>query len=240
MTAEQVLALLVHSRRARESWRAEGLAAFHISAETAAELATLELAVVEAAAAGLRRHLLGRQHTGIGTLVDAFPKTVLAWRARYPADTELDRMMAALLDSDAALSWCETPAHTSGIPLEEAFYGFATAENLGSPNEREAERLTVLIRMLAVDPEPAYALPSCIRRSPGAAFAVLAGEPPTLYAVVAARILIGPVTPLVAELLSGTPTALAAQVHGVSPDAANTVRAELCAMGLIASDPRCD
>lgn len=225
MTTEQALALLVHSRRARECWRAGTL---DVPPEVAAELASLEVPAIESAAATFRRHVLERRHAGIGTLIDAFPRTVAAWRARHPNDKDLDELVAVFLDSSAATEWQETPGHTDGISLEEAFYRFATAEQLGNASGRETEWLTAAIRMLALDDEPTYRVPEAIRRRPGVAWTLDHSEPPTLYAIVGGRILIGPVTRLVADLLVGGP-------HGVAPEAARLVRAQLCKMGLLDS-----
>lgn len=234
MTVESVLARLVHSRRARRTWVAHGLAALGISPEIVAELATLDPRAVELAATVLRRHVLERAHTGIGTIADAFPRTISAWRARHPADHDLDELATAFLDSSAADAWRETPAHTTGTTLEEAFYQFAAVEDLGDPAERETERLSTLIRMLAVDGEaPAYDVPACVRRRAGVAWALDTQTPPTLFATVDGKIMIGSVTKLVADLLCGNAPEHAGPQSGVSADAARMVQLQLCEMRLL-------
>ncbi len=234
MTSERVLARLIHSRRARSTWREQGLAASDVSPEVAAELATLDPIAVEKAAAAVRRHVIERTHSGVGTIVDAFPRTIAAWRERMPSDRDLDELAATFLDSPAAAAWRETPAHTVGTTLEEAFYQFATAEQLGDPAARETERLSVLIRMLAIDgTAPAYDVPGCVQRRAGVAWAISNSVPPTLFATVDGRIMIGTVTKLVADLLAGDAPEEAGPKSGVTAEAAQSVRTELCEMRLL-------
>ena len=228
MTIERVLARLVHSRDARRRWR-EGT--LDISPADAADLATLDPLAIEATATAVGRHVLERTHTGVGTIVDAFPHTIAAWRAREPSDHDLDELAAAFLDSTAAVDWRETPGHTGGISLEEAFYRFASAEQLGDANERTREWLTTMIRMLAIDGDaPTYSVPACITQRAGAVWALDDRDPPTLYAAVGGRIMIGPVTTLVADLLRGEDPADAGAKRGVSADAARSLQRELHAM----------
>jgi len=190
VTAERVLALLIHSRSARERWRAGTL---DVAPEVAALLWTLDPTAIEATAAAVRRHVLERTHTGVGTLVDAFPQTIAAWRSRHPEDRDLDELSAAFLDSAAAACWCETPGHTGGSSLEEAFYEFATAEQLGEPSVRKREWYTALIKMLAIDRAPTWTVPAYVHRRAGTTWLLDDGDPPTIFATVGDRILIGPV-----------------------------------------------
>jgi hypothetical protein len=228
VTTEQALALLVHSARARERWRAGELV---LEPGVEADLATLDHATIESSAATVRRHVLARHHAGIGTIADAFPRTIAAWRARHGADHDLDELATKLLDSDAATEWRETAGHSDGISLEETFYRFAEAEQLGDADVREAEWLATAVRMLALDHDPAYLIPANIHRHPGVVWALDHRTPPTLYAAVSGKILIGPVTPLVGELLAGaTPEAVEG---GVTAEAAHLVRRRLCELGLL-------
>ena len=236
MTAEQTLARLVHSRQARQIWRAQGLAVLGVASDVAAELDGLDEAAIEGAAAALRRHILERAHSGVGTIVDAFPRTIAAWRARHPGDADLDELAATFLDSSASAAWRETPADTDGIPLEEAFYQFATDAQLGERDDRETERLTALVKMLALDGAPAYQVPACMQIRDSVVWAIDDRSPPVLFAAVGGQILIGPITRLVADLLTGHSPEHAGLKHGVTSGAARSVRKRLCEMRLLSAD----
>jgi uncharacterized protein (UPF0276 family) len=186
------------------------------------------------AVAGIRELLIHelreRSHRGCGTLIDRFPHTIAAWRARHPADDDLHEMLAAYLASPAHAEHRELPFVGLGTCMEDAFGRFAAALDLGEPAVREAEHRAAVIQALVVEREPTFVLPSFVRRAPRGWYAI-AGT--TLHAALAGRYVTGSLTPLLAELLreEESPERIAAR-HGVGETVLAAVLRQLHALGL--------
>ena len=161
-------------------------------------------AALEARIAPMRLALVrARAPRGTGTLADAFPRCVAGWRATHPDDARLDALFASFLASPALSAWREQPGLVGGACLEACFAEFARAEALAPPEVCEEELLSVLLRALAVAPDPAFEPPPDVRRAPSGWFAVTRATPPVLHAALDGRYVSGPITPLVAAILAG-------------------------------------
>ncbi len=230
---ESTLTLLLHRRDARAALAARDFAALGIAGDAAAQaaFAALDLHELEASAAAVRRELLTRRHRGTGGLLDWYPRTIAAWRARHPDDATLDALAATFLESPAAQAWREGVQDEPGQCLEEAFHRFADACALGDAAAREDEWLTAQLRALALCPEPAFVVPAELRpAAAGGWFAVATAAPaPMLYAAVRGRFIRGAITPgLAAGLRSDADAArLPAEIH-----------ASLAELGLLAPRAR--
>jgi uncharacterized protein (UPF0276 family) len=193
-------------------------------AEPAAE--ALE-AALEARVAPTRLALVrDRAQRGTGKLADAFPRCIAGWRSAHPEDARLDALFARFLASPALSAWREQPGVVGGACLEACFAELARAEALAPPEVCEEELLSVLLRALAVAPDPAFEPPPEVRRAPGGWFAVSRAAPPILHAALDGRYLRGPITPLVAAILAG----------GDAGEAPAAVRDRLVELGLLAQD----
>jgi hypothetical protein len=217
---ERTLTLLLHRRSARAALRARDFAALGLAgpdhASTRAAFAAVDLDELDAAAALLRRELVTRRHRGTGGLTDWYPRTIAAWSA------SLDELVAAFLESPASVAWREVAHDAPGQCLEEAFYRFACAAELGDEVVREDEWLTAQLRALALVPSPAFVVPGELRPAVAGGWFAVAAHAPVLYAAVRARFLRGPVTPGLARWLRSG--------EGELPGA---VRAQLAELGLV-------
>ncbi|MFV8755243.1 DUF692 family multinuclear iron-containing protein [Nannocystaceae bacterium ST9] len=177
--------------------------------------------------------LLQRSHRGSGTLADRFPRTLAAWRARRPDDPELRELGSAFLASPQHAEHRELPFTGLGTCLEDAFARFAAAIDLGDPDEREVEWLAAVILALVVDRDPAFELPSFVRRAPQGWYAITRSQPPVLHAALAGRYVSGPLTELLAAVLRrpDEPERVAAEL-AVGPTTLASVCERLAAMGL--------
>lgn len=174
-----------------------------------------------------------RSHRGCGRLVDRFPHTIAAWRARHADDGDLRGLFAAFLGSPEHAEYRELPFVGRGSSLEDAFGRFTATLDLGEPEVREAEQLAALIQALVVDRDPAFELPAWVHRAPHGYYAVGAAEPAILHAALAGRYVTGPLTPLLAALLRHPehPERAAAQ-HEVGAATLTAVLEQLTSMGL--------
>jgi len=97
-----------------------------------------------------------------------------------------------------------------------------------------------MMKGLLVSPSPTFTLPSCIRCVPAGFFAVTSRGAPALYAAVRGRLITGPLTPFLAELLTGdggraaAPSQIAAR-HGVDAGVLSASLDRLRALGLWSS-----
>jgi hypothetical protein len=201
--------------RARGQAIEEALAALLYGETTSTEplLATLDANEVAETAATVRRMIRERAHRGTGGLADWYPKTIAAWRARHPEDSDLDQLITAFCASRHARAWREMPFGQSGISLEEAFHRFFTEHGVGDPAEREEELLGAVVRALAVTPCAQFTWPEAIRRGPNGCFAI--SRSLMLHAALGGNYLHGPITPLVAALLDGEPIESVAARHRI-------------------------
>ena len=179
-------------------------------------LAALDPAELDEAAAGVRRMVSERAHRGSGGWTSWFPRTLAAWPG------ELDELLARFCASAHCRDWSELPFARAGVSLEEALYRFLCAIELGDASVREDEFLGAVVRGLAVTPRAQFAWPAELRPAPGGCFALT--HESILHAAIDGRYLRGPVTPLIAALLSG------GELHGSE---ARAVRGTLQTMRLL-------
>jgi hypothetical protein len=162
----------------------------------------LDRGQLQETAEAVRSAVLERQHRGSGGLRVMYPQTLAAWRART-GDEDLSRLLDGFMESPAFEQYREIPFAGDGICLEEAFFRFAEAEDIGEPGVREAEFLAGLMKALALSPNPAFVVGPPVRRAPKGWFAVSTRGRPTLFAAVAGRFVQGGLTPFLADLLTG-------------------------------------
>lgn len=208
MTLDHALDRLLHDAAFRAAFLAG--AALDLEADDLDALRCIDPAELESAAAAVRRDLMSRGHRGSGGLAAVFPQTVAAWQPQ-----ELDRFLA----SSAYAAYRQVPFAGEGACLEEAFYRFCEAEHIGDAVTREHEFLAAMLRALAVSPDPAFALPPEIRRVTGGFLAIATRGAPTLFLAAHGRLVIGELTPFLAELVLAPEEAIAiAARHGVATE----------------------
>lgn len=218
---------LLHKPRVLAAFLARGPAALDLAPDDAAALATLDRAELVRTATRIRDGLLHTPHRGSGSLLDRFPRTLAAHR------DDLAALAEAFLDSPAFDEHRALPFAGPGRALEEAFFRFAEAAGLGDPATREAEFLAAILRALAVDPDPDFLVPDVVRAAPGGRFAVTTRSGPTLFAALAGRLVTGPITPFLADLLrADEPPDELARRHAVAPDVLAESLARLVELGL--------
>jgi len=224
---ERTLTALLYRRDVRAALAARDFARLGLAGDPAAlaAFAALDVHELEASAALVRQMLLSRRYRGTGGLVDWYPRTLGAWRAARPDDASLDELAATFLESAHAEAWREAATGEPGQCLEEAFYRFACARDLGDAASRQDEWLTAQLRALALCPEPAFTIPAELTRAPGGGWFAVAGaaDAPILYAAVRGRFIRGGLSPSLAALLRGESPAAAAPEE---------VRARLVELGL--------
>jgi len=213
---EDALYALLHRRDAR--------AAFARGELACEELRAIDREQLEAMARLVRDTVFTRSQLGCGTLADAFARTIAAWHAAHPAAT-LDDLAADFLESPSF------DAHAADGPcIEEAFFRFAEATNIGEAATRAEEAAEAIVKTLAVCEEPAFAVPELVRRAPRGWLAIAPG--PRLVAAVDGRFMRGAITPLLADLLTCDRTDDVAARHGLSAEELRATTAELARLGL--------
>jgi hypothetical protein len=224
---------LIHLRAYRGAFLAGRFEALDVSAEDLETLATIDRQALAREADAVRDDLLHRAHRGSGGLLTLYPRVLAAWRAENPADTDLVELLSRFMESEAFAGYREIPFAGLGQSLEEAFYRFGEAEAIGDPEGREDEFLTAMTKALLVSPHPAFTLPSEIVPCPGGFFAVSRRGAPRLYAATGSRLVLGPLTPFLAELLLSpdAPAEIGAR-HGVALATLDAALVRLSDLGL--------
>jgi hypothetical protein len=179
----------------------EALAALLYGGAVDPGLAAMGLHYDAASTAAVRKMVLERKHRGTGGVRDWYPRTLAAWWVTNPGDTSLDLLAERFCGSTACRAWREHATNEVGISLEEALYRFFEAEGVGDATVREDELLGTVVRALAVAPRAAFSWPVAVRVAPRGCFAVTRAL--QLHAALDGSYVCGPVTPLIAELLSG-------------------------------------
>jgi hypothetical protein len=216
MRIDEVLCALVYRRSFRERFRAGERAELGIDPADEADLAAIDLGELDRTADLTCRTLLEASHRGVGSLRDAFPRSIRAY-CTVRDETELPFDFA---DSQAFAGFGRD---APGPPMEAVFGDFleTALDAQWQPVVRE-ERALAVLRALVVTPSPAFAIPDWVRAGPAGHYAVVRrAEAPLLVAALNGRLVTGPVTPLTAGILEGDAVEAAA------------VRAELRAMGLL-------
>jgi hypothetical protein len=197
-----------------------------LSQEDLKDLSTIAPDQLREAATTFRDDLLRRQHRGTGSLRTLYRETL---EHLDPAE-----VISCFMESSHYDAYRETLHAGIGLCLEEAFYRFCEADGIGESTVREREYLTAIARALLFSPRPGFRLPGEFHWVPGGFVAVAThGESPVLCAAVRGRLLTGPLTQLLADLLA--PGAVAQEVgsrHGVSAEALAAAQGRLQEMGL--------
>jgi hypothetical protein len=234
ITLDQALDRLLHRRSYREAFLAGRLDVLDLAPGDLAALATVDRAELARAAERVRDDLARRRHRGSGGLCALYPRTIEAWRAAHPDDADLARLFDAFLESGPFEGYRELPFAGPGLSLEEAFHLFCEAEGIGDAAAREHEFLTAMMKALLASPDPSFTLPDAIRPAARGHFAIGTRAGPVLYAALAGRLVTGPITPFLADLvLSDDPPEAIARRHGVTPEVLAASRRHLAALGLI-------
>ena len=223
ISLELALDRLLYKPSYRRAFVEGRLGALDLAPDDLASLMTVDRLELERAAARIERDLLNRQHRGCGALRAQYAKTIDAWRRAHATDEDLRRLTGAFLESDAFEGYREMPSAEAsvGLSLEEAFFRFCEAKDIGDAAVREDEFLTAMAKALALSPSPAFHVPEAMRRCAQGYWAVgrRAGRP-RLYAAVKGRLVVGAITPFVEELLlSRRDEREVARRHGVSEGA---------------------
>jgi len=230
-------ALLFHRSRREAFLRGE----LDLPADEAQALSVVDVDQLEQASRLACEGILTRSHRGSGSLLDAFARTIAAWRslehdaiiARAQHATPLFELAAAFTESRHFGGYSALPTCAGGASLEEAFFRFADETAIGDAPTRLAEYAAAILRALVVTPKPSFRIPDFVHRAPGGYFAVLDAGP-TLVAALDGRFVTGPITPFLAALLDAreAPDRVAAR-FGVDARGLETASGELRRLRLV-------
>ena len=235
---------LLHKRSYRSAFLEGRFEDLDLCPEDREALEAIDRAELVCAAEEIRRDLWRRKHRGSGGLASLYPRTIAAWQAAHPEDGDLEELLSLFMESEAFDEHREVPFAGAGLSLEEAFFRFCEAFCVGEALDREDEFLSAIMKALLLSPSPDFLIPAAVRRAPGGFFAVRAplgaagGAPsaPILYAAVLGKLVTGPITPFLSELLLGTePPEGVAGKHGVPPEALRASLERLETLGLLES-----
>jgi hypothetical protein len=196
------------------------------------EFGTIDHDQLESTARHLRQHLIQTTFRGSGGIVERFSRTL---GPVLEAADAIDRLFGRFVASDAYRTYREWPRDGRGACLEEAFFRFAEAENLGDGAARERDFVEALVRAILLSPEPGFAVPPEIRTpSPGVAFGIARrSNPPWLCAATASGLVQGPVTALIVAVIDGGAPDAVAAAFGTSTAVVDEVTLRLRALGVI-------
>ena len=212
LTLEQAIERLIASRQFRDAWLRGDWSRVNVSEQTRTALQTIDPQSVVDAAILYRRDLALRGHRGSGRLVDLYAKTLLG--------VDLDELIDEFSESREYEEYRPFDS-VATASLEDAFYRFCCSRSIGNPAVREHEFLEAMIRALVVNETPAFLVPDEFERCLAGWWAISTQSPPHLFAVITEKIVSGPVTELVSDLLrsSSSVEELAAQ-HDVGVEVA--------------------
>jgi hypothetical protein len=238
ISLDRALDRLLHHRSYLRAFLEGRTELLDVSAEDLAALGSIDRIQLQKTAERVRHDLLQRKHRGSGGIVAMYPRTIDAWKSSHPEDAELEELLSGFMESAPFEDYRELPFAGLGLSLEEAFFRFCEAEDIGDGGTREREFLTAMMKALVVSPCPDFTLPATIRRAQAGFFAVSVRAEPVLYAAARGRLTIGPITPFLSDLLtSSDPPAELARRHDVSPPVLQASLVQLAAMGLAVSTP---
>jgi hypothetical protein len=207
---------LIHRRSCRADFL-DGNAVFDLREPDCAVLRALDPRTLVELGTSVAMDLICRKHVGSGSLFDLYPRTIEAFRRRHGRDDDALELAYAFMDSAAFDRYREFPHAGAGTTLEEAFYRFAEAEDLGDAVVREAEFLAAMAKLVCANPRIDASLPAELRRAARGHYAVSARGAPVLYGALHGRFVTGPLTPFLADLLvTGADHEKTAARHGVS------------------------
>ncbi len=143
-----------------------------------------------------------RAYDGDDMLLEAYPRTIEAWRRANPR-CALEDLMAAFVESPHFDASSQVPTSRNAISLEEAFFRFCEERSIGDHETRKAECARALIRRLVDTPLPLFQLPNFVCTAPRGYFAILQEDGGmTLCAAIEQRFVTGRVTAFLADLLT--------------------------------------
>ena len=230
---DRALDRLLHSRSYRQALLDGRYHELELAPDDLAAVASIDRDQLVAAAERVARDLLSRRHRGSGGLLELYPRTLAAWSRLHPEDESFTELLLSFSESPAFDGYRQVPFAGAGWSLEEAFFRFCEAEDIGDAVTRERELLGSLLRALAVCPTADFTLPDRVLRVEGGFVAVTTRGAPLLYAAVRGRFLTGSVTPFLAELLTcPEPPEHVATRHAVSQPVLAASLAQLAALGL--------
>ena len=235
LTLDRVLARLVYKRSCRRDF-IEGRSVFDVPDEDRAALDAIDRDGLSELAERIAREVMTRRHSGSGALPNVFPRTIGAFVRAQPEGDALLELAYRFMDSSAFDGYRELPFCGIGWSLEEAFFRFCEAEDIGDSAVREEEFLGAMMKLLSVSPRAAVTLPPSISRTVRGFLSVTARGAPTLYAAVDGRIVVGKLTPFLADLLApGADGARVAAQHGVSLEVLGEAIARFRTLGILGS-----
>lgn len=205
ISLEAALERLLRSRALRAALREGRCEGLDVSDDDAAALRAIDPEELSASARAFVRSVRARSHRGCKNLERAFEATLALHRAEHPEDATLDDLFARFVESSAFDRASEGEDDPS---LEERFFRFAVAAEIGDRETRVADYLTATMRALVTAPAAAAndggPLPTDVRRCPGGWFSVdETGPAPRLFAAARGRTITGAVSRGVADILLG-------------------------------------
>ena len=236
---DRALDRLIHDRAYRGAFIQGDFAALGLAPAELHELSTIDAQALCRLSERVARETLTRKHAGSGSLLELYPGTIAAWRAAR-ADTDWQLALGFAFVASQAFGACREACRAApSTSVEQAFYDFAEALGIGTPEVREHEFLAAMMKLCLTNPRAPLRLPSSIRRLPGGVFALTTRSPPMLYAALAGRFIRGAVTPFLAELILALPSSGASALasvalrHGVPRRVLEQALAQLSALGLV-------
>ncbi len=150
---------------------------------------------------------------------------------------EIHELLHTFLESEAYRGYREVPHAGLGACLEEAFFDFVEARDIGDAAVREEEFLVAMSKALALCANPGFRIPACMNKVPTGYAAVTTRSRPILCAAVGGRVVRGAITPFLAALIEMPDAAdELAERYGVTDDILTASLARLRGMGLIAQE----
>ncbi len=233
ISLDQALDRLLHHRSYLDAFLAGRVDELDVSADDLQALLCIDPVQLRKTAQRVRADVIQRKHRGSGGLLELYPRTVNAWRVAHPEDVQLDELLAQFLESSAFEAYRETSLAGPGVCLEESFFRFCEAHGIGDSATLEDEFLTAMMKALVLSPRPDFTLPDELHCVAQGFFAVSRRAPPMLYAAVRGNLVLGPITPFIADLLLLTVEPLEiAHKHGVTNAVLVATLEQLTALGL--------
>ncbi|MDI1435031.1 hypothetical protein [Polyangium sorediatum] len=233
ISLDQALDRLLHHRSYREAFFEGRVEELDVSEGDLRALQSIDPEQLRRTAERVRVAVVQRKHRGSGGLLTIYARTLDAWRATHPEDHELDALMSSFLESPAFEAYRAYSHAGPGVCLEEAFFRFCDARGIGDGAILESEFLTAMMKALVMSPLPDFTLPGEIRVVPEGFFAVGERAGPTLYAAARGKLVLGAITPFLAELLlSAEDPVEIARKHHVATPVLQASLAQLAQLGL--------
>lgn len=154
---------------------------------------TVDQVQLERTAEKIQRDILMRRRRGAPPLIEQFRGSLNGQR--------IDRIAVAFVRSAHYAAYREVPHGAPGLCIEEAFFRYLDANDIGEPRLRRTEYFRAAAQALVVHEHPAFLVPRPFARVAGAWVVIDHG--PTLYAALRGRFVQGRVPQIVADALLG-------------------------------------